>query len=179
MQKKKIYIEIQIPSPTKRRLAKKIEQWRELPIKWSKEDNLHLSVSFVGYVDESVIPEICAKVGEAVENLEAFDLELNEIFLGPDPNDPKMVVLGGQPSEQLKNLHEAVQNALGMKTEQYKHFSPKIILGKIRKEKWEQLVEKPLIDEKVQIIVPVDYISVMESKGSGAEYISLEDCPLN
>jgi 2'-5' RNA ligase len=178
MQKKKIYIEIQIPSPIRRRLAKKIEQWSDLPIKWGKEDNLHLSVSFVGYVDESVTPEICAKVSEAVEKLESFDLELNKITLSPDLTDPKMVVLSGQPSSELGKLHAAVQNALGMKTEQYKHFSPKITLGKIRKEKWEQLVEKPLIDEKVQIIVPVDYVSVMESKGGGAEYISLEDCPL-
>jgi RNA 2',3'-cyclic 3'-phosphodiesterase len=178
MQKKKIYIEIQIPSQIRRRLAKKIELWSELPVKWGKEDNLHLTVSFVGYVDESVTPEICAKVSEAVENLESFDLELNKITLSPNVNDPRMVVLSGEPSSELGKLHEAVQNALGMKTEQYKSFSPKIILGKIRKEKWEQLSEKPLIDEKVQLILPVDYVSVMESKGGGAEYISLEDCPL-
>ena len=178
MQKKKIYIEIQIPSQVRRRLAKKIELWSELPVKWGKEDNLHLSVSFVGYVDESVTPEICAKVSEAVESLESFDLELNRIVLSPDINDPRLVDLSGKPSAELGKLHATVQEALGMKTEQYKHFSPKITLGKIRKEKWAKLSEKPLIDEKVQIIVPVDYVSVMESKGGGAEYISLEDCPL-
>ncbi len=178
MQKKKIYIEIQIPTQTKRRLSKKLEQWSQLPVKWSKEDNFHLTVSFVGYVDESVTPEICSKVSEAVENLESFDLELNKIALGPDLDNPKMVVLSGHPSEELRGLHEAVQQALGMKTEQYKQFKPNVTLGKIRKEKWNELEKKPLIDEKVHIIVPVDYVSVMESKGGGEEYISLEDCPL-
>ena len=179
MQKKKIFIGIQIPRQVKHRLAKKIQQWENLPIKWSKEDNLHLTVSFVGYMDESMTPEICSRVSEAAESLESFDLELDKIFLGPNINDPKMVLLSGQPSEQLKNLHEAIQNALGMKTEQYKQFKPNLMLGKIRKEKWNELEETPIIDEKIQIIVPVDFVSVMESKGGGAEYISLEDCPLS
>ncbi len=178
MQKKKIYIEIQIPDPIRRRLAKKIEQWSDLPIKWSKEESLHLTVSFVGYVDESVIPEICEKVSEAVESLESFDLELTKILLSPDVADPRMVVLNGEVSDELGNLHGAVQDALGMKTQQYKQFRANLMLGKIRKEKWDQLAEKPVIDEKVHIIVPVDCVSVMESKGGGAEYISLEDCPL-
>ncbi len=178
MQKKKIYIEIQIPDPVKRRLAKKIEMWGDLPIKWNKEDSLHLTVSFVGYVDESVIPEICAKVSEAVENIESFDLELTKIVLSPDINDPRMVILSGEVSNELGNLHGAVQDALGMKTQQYKQFRPNLMLGKIRKEKWDQLAEKPVFDEKVHIIVPVDYVSVMESKGGGAAYVSLEDCPL-
>ncbi len=178
MQKKKIYIEIQIPAQTKRRLSKKIEQWSQLPVKWSKEDNFHLTVSFVGYVDESVTPEICAKVSQAVENLESFDLELDKIEFSPNASDPRMVMLSGQPSEELRILNEAIEEALGMNKVEHKQFRPNVTLGKIRKEKWNELEEKPLINEKVHIIVPVDYVSVMESKGGGAEYISLEDCPL-
>ncbi len=177
MQKKKIFIEIQIPDQTKRRLAKKIEQWSELPVKWSKEENLHLTVSFIGYVDESVTPEICLRVSEAVSAIESFDLELNKIILGPDVEDPRMVVLIGEPSDELRNLHEVVEEALDMRPEHHKEYRPHVTLGKIRKEKWDELTEKPLIEEKVQIIVPVDYVSVMESKG-GSEYISLEDCSL-
>ena len=178
MQKKKIFIEIQLPAQTKRRLAKRFEQWEQLPVKWSKEDNLHLTVAFVGYVDESVTPEICAKVGQAVESLESFDLELDKIEFSPNASDPKMVVLSGQPSEELRILNEAIEEALSMNKVEHKQFSPKITLGKIRKEKWTELEEKPSLEEKVHIIVPVDYVSVMESKGGGAEYISLEDCPL-
>jgi len=178
MQKKKIFIEIQISDQIKRRLAKKIEKWSELPVKWSKEENFHITISFIGYVDESVIPEICLKTNEAVASLEAFDLEMDAIVLGPDPVDPKMVLIIGQSSEELKNLHSTVAQALGMGVQSYKEFKPHITLGKIRKEKWDLLEEKAIIDEKVQIIIPVDCVSVMESKGGGAEYISLEDCPL-
>jgi 2'-5' RNA ligase len=89
-----------------------------------------------------------------------------------------MVVLSGQPSEQLRILNEAIEEALGMNKAERKEFKPKIILGKVRKEKWIELEDKPVIDEKVHIIIPVDFVSVMESKGGGAEYISLEDCPL-
>jgi RNA 2',3'-cyclic 3'-phosphodiesterase len=178
MQKKKIFIEIQIPDQIKRRLSKKIEKWDALPIKWSKQENFHITISFIGYVDESVIPEICLKTNEAVANFEAFDLEMDAIVLGPDPADPKMMLMTGQASGELNDLHSAIEQALGMGVQGFKEFRPHITLGKIRKEKWDELEEKPIINEKVQIIVPVEYVSVMESKGGGAEYVSLEDCPL-
>ncbi|NTV40705.1 MAG: RNA 2',3'-cyclic phosphodiesterase [Candidatus Moranbacteria bacterium] len=178
MQKKKIFIEIQIPDQVKRRLAKTTEKWNDLPIKWSKQANLHITLSFIGYVDESVIPEICFKTSEAVANVEAFDLEMDKITFYPDPQHPKTILVTGQADEELKNLHESVQRSLGMGVQSFKQFKPHITLGKIREEKWEALEEKPQIDEQVKIVVPVEYVSVMESKGGGAEYVSLEDCPL-
>ena len=179
MQKKKIFIEVQLPGQVKKRLSRKIEQWAELPVKWSKEENFHLAISFVGYVDESMLPEICAKVSSATESVEAFDLQLDNIKFSPNELDPQTVVLTGQSSEELGALHCAIQQALGMKTQQYKHFRPVITLGKIRSQQWEELAEKPIINEKVSVVVPIDFVSVMESKGGGAEYFSLEDCPLS
>jgi 2'-5' RNA ligase len=178
MQKKKIFVEIEVPSNLKRRLTLKISDWSELPIKWMKEENFHITVAFVGYVDESMIPEICQKVNEAVENFEAFDLEFDRIELGPDPRDPKMVWLTGEPCVELGMLNEEVERALGMRPMAHKEFTPHITLGRIRKLKWDELAEKPEISEKMIVSMTVDSVSIMESKGGGAEYVSLEECPL-
>ncbi len=178
MQKKKIFIEIDVPNNLRRRLSLKIADWSELPIKWMKEENFHITVTFVGYVDESMLPEICQKVRESVENFESFDLEFDRIELGPDPEDPKMVWLTGQPNVDLGMLNEEVERALGMRPTAHKEFSPHITLGRIRKIKWDELVVKPEISEKMHVSMTVDSLSVMESKGGGAEYVSLEECPL-
>ncbi|HAR99703.1 MAG: 2'-5' RNA ligase [Candidatus Moranbacteria bacterium GW2011_GWC2_37_73] len=178
MQKKKIFVEIEVPGQLKRRLAQIIAKWSDLPIKWMKEENLHITVSFVGYVDESVLPEICQKVRVAVENFEAFDLEFDRIELGPNPADPKTVWLTGQPCSELGVLNEQVERALGMRPETHKEFRPHITLGRIRKLKWDELVEKPEISEKINVSMTVDSLSIMESKGGGAEYVSLEECSL-
>lgn len=178
MQKKKIFIEIEIPSQIKRRLAQKIAPWSELPIKWMKEENLHLTVAFIGYVDESVVPEICAKVAAAVSQLEIFDLEFDRIELGPDPENPRLLWLTGKPLVELGKLNEVVEEALGMRPEKHGEYSPHLTLGRIRKLKWDELPEKPQINEKIQLAMSVEYVSVMESKGGGDEYVALEQCPL-
>jgi len=178
MEKKKIFVEIEVPNNLKRRLMLKISDWSEMPIKWMKEENFHITVAFVGYVDESMLPEICQKVRESVENFEAFDLEFNRIELGPNPEDPKTVWLTGEPNVELGMLNEEVERALGMRPTAHKEFRPHITLGRIRKLKWDELVEKPVIAEKMIVSMTVDSLSIMESKGGGAEYVSLEECPL-
>ena len=178
MQKKKIFIEINVPGPIKRRLQQVVAKWSDLPIKWMKEENLHITVSFVGYVDESIIPEICEKVNAALEEFEAFDLQFDSIELGPDKNNPKTVWLTGVPNVELGILNEQIEMALGMRPQSHKEFRPHITLGRIRKLKWDELQEKPEILEKMNVSMTVDTVSIMESKGGGAEYVSLEECTL-
>jgi len=178
MQKKKIFVEIQVANSLRKRLVQVTSKWAELPVKWMKEENLHITVAFVGYVDESVIPEICEKVSEATADFEAFDLEFDSIEIGPDPSNPKMVWLTGQPCPELGMLNEAVERALGMRPTAHKEFRPHITLGRIRAIKWEELEEKPEIVEKTKVSMTVDSVSIMESKGGGAEYVSLEEFPL-
>lgn len=178
MQKKKVFIEIEVPSQIKKRLAKKVALWADLPIKWLKEESMHVTVAFVGFVDESVVPDICEKVSVACADVESFDLDFDKIILSPDPLDPRTVSLVGPASEQLKLLNEAVEKALGMHKHDHKEFRPHITLGRIRKLKWDELPEKPVIDEKYNAVISVDSVMVMESKGGGAEYIQLEECAL-
>jgi RNA 2',3'-cyclic 3'-phosphodiesterase len=178
MQKKKIFIEITVPQQLRKRLVQKTSQWSDLPVKWLKEENLHITVSFIGYVDESVIPDICQKINEAVNNFESFEIVFDKIEFGPDAENPKIIWLIGEPSADLGKLNEAVEQALGMRPQEHKEYRPHITIGRIRKLKWDELYEKPIISEKYNVTMTVDSVSVMESKGGGAEYNVLEECPL-
>lgn len=176
--KKKVFIEITVPSQIKKRLSQKIAKWSDLPIKWVREESLHITVSFVGYIDESVVPEICGKVSEAASKFESFEIVFDNIELAPDDENPKTVWLTGKPLEELGKLNEAIEESLGMRPQKHKQFSPHITLGKIRKLKWDELIEKPVIREKFNVAMTADSISIMESKGGGAEYLVLEQCEL-
>lgn len=178
MQKKKIFVEINIPDQIKRRLMQKIIQWKELPVKWIKEENLHITVSFIGYVDESVVPDICQKINEAVADLEAFELAFDRIELGPNTDDPKMIWFSGKPSKELGKLSETIEQELDMHPQQHKEFCPHITLGRIRKIKWDALPQKPVINEKFVVTMAVESVSVMDSRGGGTEYVPLEECLL-
>ncbi|HMN19510.1 MAG TPA: RNA 2',3'-cyclic phosphodiesterase, partial [Candidatus Moranbacteria bacterium] len=163
-----------------KRLMDKMAPYKELPVKWVRQENLHVTVAFIGYVDESQIGEICEKVRVATENTEAFDLELAQITFLPDDQAPQAIVALALPSKEMLDLVEKVEKALGTFVASRKEYRAHITLGRIRAEKWDALEEAPRIDEKLHAIVSVEDIKVVESvsQKGGVQYLPLEVCPL-
>jgi RNA 2',3'-cyclic 3'-phosphodiesterase len=179
--KRKIFISINLPDRDKKRLIRATEKWQDLPVKWVKEPNLHISVVFLGHVADESMAEICEKVCGAVKNTEIFDLEFERMELGPDAENPKMIWLSGEASETLRILHEKIEKALGIYISSRKFFRPHITLGRIRGRKWEALESKPEISEKYNLIVSVESVDIMASDfGDGSrEYTTIQACPLS
>jgi len=179
--KRKIYISINLPKKTQKSLERVIEGWEDLPIKWMKPENLHLSLLFLGFVDDDSALEVCKKIELLCQNEEMFDVELNSIRLSPSSEDAKKVVLTGEHSEALKNLVEKIEKELGIFKGSKKEFRPNILLGKIRKKRWDELEEKPVIEKKFPLLVNVESVDVMASdfENDDGEYVIIESCPLN
>jgi 2'-5' RNA ligase len=179
--KRKIYISINLPKRTRKSLARVMERWEGLPIKWTKEDNLHLSLLFLGFVDDDTSLEVCQKLTALCEQEEMFDILLNTIKLSPSPEDAKRVVLTGEPSEELRLLMEHIEKELGIFTSAKKEFRPHILLGKVRKKQWDELPEKPEVKRDFPLMVGVESVDVMASdfESEEGEYVIVESCPLN
>jgi len=152
-----------------------------LPVKWSLEENFHITLLFLGYLYDDVIFDICRKVRSVSDNFDSFDINLEQIELGPSLENPKMVWLTGVANENLKQLQENLEKELGIFQSEKKAFRPHATLGRIRKTKWEALPEKPEINEKFSVSIPVKSIQVLESRFEDGKrkYIVLENCPLN
>lgn len=179
--KRKIFISINIREKDKKKLSRRIEKWLKFPIKWNKEENFHITILFLGHISDDSVKEICDCVREATKKSDIFDLEFNQISLGPTKENPRMVWLTGKISEELRILQENIEKSLGIFVRSKKSFSPHITLGKIRAHKWEMLENKPEISSEVTMIVPVDAVEVMASDftGDGPEYTVIESCPLS
>jgi 2'-5' RNA ligase len=178
--KRKIFISINLADRVKRRLVKNCENWHDLPVKWTKEENLNISLFFLGYIDNDVVADACQKIREAVCEIELFDLEFEKICLAPSIEKPQEFRVTGMVSEKLKILCEAIEKELEIFVAPKKIFSPHIILGKIRKEKWEKLKNIPEIDEKASFAVGVESVDIMASHfGEGKNnFVLIESCPL-
>jgi RNA 2',3'-cyclic 3'-phosphodiesterase len=176
----KIFIGINIPDKAKKRLILATEKWQDSPIKWTREDKLHLTLLFLGYLDEDLIPEICEKVRSACENEDIFDVEFDSIEIAPSKELPQMIWLQGKSDENLLRIYEKLEKELGLYTAPKKSFRPHITLGRIRKFKWEVLDVRPEISEKFPLIVTADSIDVMSGNFELGEnkYTILESCPL-
>lgn len=178
--KRKIYITISLPDRVRRRLGKSCEKWQSLPVKWTKEENLNISLFFLGYIDNDVVADACQKVREAVCEIELFDLEFEKIILAPSAEKPQEFRVIGAASEKLKQLSEAIEKELEIFVAAKKVFSPHITLGKIRKEKWEELENIPEVDEKASFSVGVEAIDIIASHfGEGKNnFVLIESCAL-
>lgn len=184
---RRIFIAIEIPEPVKKRLMQKTEKWADLPVRWGRVENLHITLAFLGYLDDEKILGICDSVNNAVKNLEPFEIFLNGIIIGPSENQPRMIWAAGEKSEELKILVEEIEKSLarldsarlGTFRREKKNFSPHATLGRIMKEKWAKLSEKPEIDEKINFVIPVDKVEIMESvfEEGKRKYLLLESCP--
>lgn len=179
---RKIFVGIDLPKEVKKRLMQKVAKWKDLPVRWSREENLHITLSFLGHVDDELLFDICEKVREAVQNMDAFDIDMDRIELGPEQGkDAKMFWFAGEASDELKNLQEKIEKELGFFHESKKVFRPHITLGRIKQYGWQRLEEIPQIKEEFHVSVPVDSVEVIESlvEEGKRKFVTIESCSLN
>lgn len=180
--KRKVFININIPNSVKRRLARSMEAFSNLPVKWTKEQNLHVSFMSIGYVLDEAVLDICEKVREASVDIEIVDIEFDEILVGPNIDDPRAIWLSGKSSPEFLRAYEKIEEALGFISIKKKSFKPHIVLGKIRKHLWDELDEnQKKVKKHMPLIVSMENLDVMASEfeEAGVEFSIIESCPLN
>lgn len=153
------------------------QKWQDLPVKWIKEDNLHIALVFLGFVENDILPEICQKTVKATLETNSFDLEFEKIELFP-VEDPRMIVLIGKTNNELRDLVNNIEKELGVSNVAKKTFAPHITLGRIRKNKWEELDEIPRIEEKFLVNMSVESVEIVANnfeKGKN-NYTTIESC---
>jgi len=184
----RIFIAINLPEDVKKRLLDYQRKWLTLPVHWTKKDNLHITLIFLGYLNDEDLLETIKIVHNVVEEHQSFFINLNQILYGPPNKTPRMVWVEGEKSQELANLQRDLENALytspnkGISGGEIQSYSPHITLGRIKE--WEfkkiPLEEKEDINEEISLNFSVESIEVMESdlKRGGPEYIVLESAQL-
>ena len=101
------FIAIPLAPDVSRASVRLIQRLREPGdgIKWVPTDNLHLTLKFLGDVDNTEVPRVCEVLHEVCSRYEPFDLE----FLGtggfPDIERPRILFAGiTDPSKSLTGL---------------------------------------------------------------------------
>lgn len=106
-----------------------------LPVRWVKVTNIHLTIIFLGYVDEDKIDDIKEKVNLVVKRFSIFKTRLNGIGVFPNWRKPRVIWIGlGEEIERLSNLREELQTGLkvlGFKPEK-RPFAPHLTIGRFK-----------------------------------------------
>ena len=184
----RIFIAINLPEEIKKELEKYQSQWPELPIRWTKPENLHVTLAFLGYLSDEELVEVLRVTKEVAQKHQPFSINLTKIIYGPPKKmPPRMVWVEGAKSKDLANLQLDLEKSLvssgKIKFEpEERSFTCHITLGRIKTWEFRQIEpeERPEVNEDISLSFDVNSIEVMESqlKRGGAEYTILESCPL-
>jgi len=218
MKRHRLFIAINLPEDIRDRLTDYQKKIEELftpylppgrggsgPIRWTKPNNLHITLNFLGYLADEELAEICKIAKEVASKNSSFFVNLNKICYGPidkkpprppkfsetvitkeDKNGtrkfgrPRMIWAVGEKSEKFASLRGDLDRFLSVSEK--REFSPHITLGRINQWEWKRIEpeERPAVEEEINLRFSVDSIEVMESvlKRTGPEYTILESVPL-
>lgn len=185
--KKRIFVAINLCEELKKELVSFQRKWPKLPCKWVAQNNLHLTLVFLGNLSEQEVLDVIEGMKQITKRYEPFSISFGTICYGPPKRiPPSLIWIEGEKSEQFSELKKDLDNLLAGKINfipEKREFLPHITLGRIRKFKWRRLnfANRLAIKQKVSFNVPIESIEVMEShlKRSGAKYRALKSISLD
>ncbi len=93
----RIFIAVNLPENTKKKLAEYEEKWPNLPVRWTKKENLHITLVFLGYLNDEELLEVINATKEISSKNKPFSIILNKIIYGPPKKmPPRMVWVEGE-----------------------------------------------------------------------------------
>jgi len=109
------FIAIEIPHEIRARVAAHITRLRralpDVAASWNREDNLHLTLKFLGSVPVAKIEELSDAVGAFTAQLEPFQLTLAGCGAFPARGKPHVLWIGIEdPHAILTRLHQALED---------------------------------------------------------------------
>jgi 2'-5' RNA ligase len=131
------FIAVDIPQDIKMDLDRLISGFRHegKGIRWVRAQNLHLTLRFLGDVDENSIPGLAESIKTNLNNTKPFDLALKGLGGFPNLKKPRVIWIGSNdPENRLYDLAFNVENACREAGfgKSDKKFSAHLTIGRIK-----------------------------------------------
>ena len=175
------FIAIEIPAPVKTALAQLQAELRQTgaDVGWTNPENIHLTLRFLGEVEEARLPELKRLCAEIAAQCSSFSLRVKDTGYFPNAKQPRVLWAGlaGEVSlaQELQQRLEAGLTALGFAPED-KRFKPHLTIGRVKSGKnLRQLVAKLEMYSLPELSFAVGEIVLLKSElhPAGARYTPL------
>jgi RNA 2',3'-cyclic 3'-phosphodiesterase len=131
------FIAIELPAEIKSALAAAQDELRQAraQVSWTKPDNLHLTLKFLGEIEAAQINSIAQACAETARQYGALSLHLDQLGCFPNSRQPRVVWAGlagdlSALAELQKHLEDQIA-ALGL-AHDIKPFRPHLTLGRVK-----------------------------------------------
>ena len=130
------FIAIELPQEIKSALSNIQAELKQAhaDVKWVKPENIHLTLKFLGEIDETLVEKICAILEGIARQNTPFNLSLSNLGAFPKLNYPRVIWIGvtnDQPVVKIAQEIEKEAVEIGLPRES-RPFSSHITLGRVR-----------------------------------------------
>ena len=190
------FIAIELPDHVLEQIGRLLTRVRQdVPaglVRWVRPEGIHLTLHFLGDVNQGQLPEIEAALCSACAPHAPFELQIGELGCFPNPRRPRVVWVGVQESgDRLSRLQRDVERAivpLGYPADR-RGFQPHLTLGRSKAASHPNKQEAAGLEAlgayveraKVQVgRMQVEAVRLMRSEllPGGAVYSEIAACPL-
>lgn len=164
------FVSIELPDNIKENVEKVINELKGSmeTVNWVEKKNLHITLKFLGWIDDGKIGTLEDCVRDCVKGREDFDLEFTGIGGFPNLKSPRVLWIGtGKGSERVKGLADCIEGAASKAgfREEERDFSSHLTFGRI-KEKIDVAPLESFVSKNKDMFfgsVKVDHVSIMKS----------------
>ncbi len=163
------FIAIELPGFLKQSLISVKDQLDtgDAKVKWVRPENMHLTIKFLGEIDEEQEKEIAESIENAVSRIQPFNLGIENIGAFPRISNPRVIWAGINKNDILDGIFEKIEKAavnVGIPPEK-RSFSPHLTLGRVKfMKKGSSLPQKFKDVEFESVEIPVSKIVLFRSK---------------
>lgn len=97
-------------------------------------DSIHLTLKFLGDLDEKEIQIARQVVEESVQGVAPFEIEIRSLGVFPHPGNPRVVWMGVGSGEQLPALHRRIEEGFAGRgfARDHRQFHPHLTLCRLK-----------------------------------------------
>jgi len=146
-------------------------------VRWTRPENMHLTLNFFGDTTQESLEKIKVSVLSVKGCQRPFPLEVKGLGAFPSQHRPRVIWLDLEPKEQLRQLHGNCLRALhavGVATET-RPYSPHLTIGRLRQQQPDLTDLCNSVAQNLIGQLRVDRLVLFESRlrPGGAEHIPL------
>ena len=158
----------------------------DLDASWVRQENMHLTLKFLGDIDARLVPAIIKEMGAVLSPAPKFSVSLGRLGAFPDLKKPRVAWIAVEdPSDVLERLWRETEDAMwALKFPRDKRkFSPHLTVARIKSQKGNRLLAATLSAAPQTGFKPFDIASVKlyksELTAKGSIYTELADVNLD
>ncbi len=128
----RLFIAIEIPEEIRNYLFRIKDNFNRnlAKVNWTAKSRIHITLKFLGEVDEKLIPKLIEKLKEI--KFESFELGLDSLGVFPNESHARVLWVGVENFNKVIELQQDIEEKLMDYFEKDKEFSAHITLGRIK-----------------------------------------------